>query len=132
MLRKELIIGVFTVFTLLFTFGTALAEDSNDKSILGTDEFVFGAPETKADVAARDYVYDEKQLALIGTEAGGEIASTPQAKSTAANHTYDDEHLVVASTEAGDWEYRFDVQGAEKSEAVADKADKQGATCSNC
>jgi hypothetical protein len=129
MLRKELIIAIFAAFTLLVSSGIALAEDSNDKSILGTDEFTFDAPETQADVAARDYVYDEKQLALIGTEAGGEIASTQQARNAAAIHVYDEEHMVAVGTEAGNWDYRFDGQGSGTSEAVADK---RGATCSNC
>jgi hypothetical protein len=129
MLRKELIIGIFTAFTLLVSFGTAIAEDSNDKSILGTDEFVFNAPETKADVAARNYVYDEEQLALIGTEHGGEIASTPKALKAARDYVYDQEHLALVGTEAGDWEFRFDDQGTGTSEAIADKRD---ATCSKC
>ncbi len=101
MLKKELIIGVFATSVILASFGTALAEDSNDKSILGTDEFTFNASETKADVAARNYVYDYEQLALIGTEAGGEIASTPQALRAAANHVYDEEQLALIGTEAG-------------------------------
>ena len=121
MLRKELIIGIFVAFTLLVTFGTALAEDSNDKSILGTDEFTFNAPETKADVAARNYVYDEEQLALISTEAGGEIASTPKALHAARNFVYDEERLAVVGTEAGDWKFRFDGQGSGTSEVIADK-----------
>ena len=129
MLRKELIIGIFTAFTLLVSFGTALAEDSNDKSILGTDEFTFDAPETKADVAARNYVYDEEQLALVGTEAGSEVTSTPKALQAARNYGYDKEYLAAAGTEAGDWEFRFDDQGTGTSEVIADKQD---ATCSKC
>ena len=129
MLRKELIISIFVAFTLVFSFGTALAEDSNDTSILGTDEFVFDAPETKADVAARNYVYDEKQLNLIGTEAGGEIVSTPKALHAARNYSYDEESLAAVGTEAGNWGYRFDGQGSGRNEAIADKQD---ATCSTC
>jgi hypothetical protein len=129
MLRKELIIGIFTAFTLLVSFGTALAEDSNDKSILGTDEFTFDASETKADVAARNYVYDEEQLALVGTEAGSEVTSTPKALQAARNYGYDKEYLAAAGTEAGDWEFRFDDQGTGTSEVIADKRD---ATCSKC
>ena len=129
MLRKELIIGIFTAFTLLVSFGTALAEDSNDKSILGTDEFTFDASETKADVAARNYVYDEEQLALVGTEAGSEVTSTPKALQAARNYGYDKEYLAAAGTEAGDWEFRFDDQGTGTSEVIADKQD---ATCSKC
>jgi hypothetical protein len=129
MLRKELIIGVFVAFTLLVSFGNALAEDSNDKSILGTDEFTFDAPETKADVAVRNHVYDEKQLAMIGTEAGSEIASTPKALHAARNNNYDEEQLAAVGTEAGNWEFRFDGQGSGTNEAIADKRD---ATCSKC
>ncbi len=129
MLRKEFIIGIFAAFTLLASFGTALAEDSNDKSILGTDEFVFDTPETEADVAAGNYVYDEKQLAMIGTEAGSEIASTPKALHAARNNNYDEEHLAVVGTEAGEWEYRFDGPGTGMGEVIADKRD---ATCSKC
>ena len=129
MLRKELIIGVFAAFILLSSFGTALAEDSNDKSILGTDEFTFDAPETKADVAARDYVYDEEQLALIGTEAGGEMVSTPKALRASRSHNYDEEHLVAVGTEAGNWEFRFNEQRTGAGETIADKRDS---TCSKC
>ena len=129
MLRKELIIGVFAVFTLLVSFGTALAEDSNDKSILGTDEFVFDAPETTADVAARNYVYDEEQLALIGTEGGGEIASTPEALNAARSYNYDEEHLAKVGTEAGNWEFQFADQGTGMSEVIVDKRD---AVCNEC
>lgn len=129
MLRKEIIVGIFAAFTLLLSFGTALAEDSNDTSITGSDEFVFNAPETKADVAARNYVYDEDQLALIGTEAGSEVASAPKALRAARNHGYNEERLAVVGTEAGDWEFRFGGQGSGTSEAIADKRD---ATCSNC
>jgi hypothetical protein len=75
MLKKELIIGVLATFS---------------------------APETAADGAARNYVYDQEQLALIGTEAGGEIASTPQALRAAKNYAYNEERLAVVGTEAGD------------------------------
>ena len=123
MLKKQLIIGVLATSVLLGSFGTALAEDSNDKSILGTDEFSFEYSETAADVAARNYVYDQEQLDLIGTEAGGEIASTPQAQSAARNYDYNKEHLAVVGTEAGDWEFRSYDQGTATSEAIADKRD---------
>ena len=105
MLRKELIIGVLATSVILGSFGTALAEDSNDKSILGTDEFSFESSETAADVTARNYVYDQDQLDLIGTEVGGEIASTPQALRAARNYDYNKEHLAVVGTEAGAWEF---------------------------
>ena len=106
MFRKELIIGVLATSVILGSFGTALAEDSNDKSILGTDEFSCEYSETAADVAARNYVYDQEQLDLIGTEAGGEITSTPQALRAARNYDYNKEQLAVVGTEAGDWEFR--------------------------
>jgi hypothetical protein len=121
MFRKELIIGVLATSVILGSFGTALAEDSNDKSILGTDEFSFESSETAADVAARNYVYDQEQLDLIGTEAGGEIASTPQALRAARDHDYNKEQLAVVGTEAGDWEFQSYDQGSESNEAVADK-----------
>ena len=121
MFKKELIIGVLATSVLLGSFGTALAEDSNDKSILGTDEFSFESSETAADVAARNYVYDQEQLDLIGTEAGGEITSTPQALRAARNYEYNKERLAVVGTEAGVWEFRFDDQGSGGNEAVADK-----------
>jgi hypothetical protein len=129
MLRKELIVGIFAAFTILILFGTALAEDSNDKSILGTDEFTFDAPETKADVASRNYVYDKEPLALVGTEAGSEVTSIPQAQQAARNYVYDEERLAAVGTEAGDWKFRVDDQGSGTSEVIADKRD---ATCSKC
>ena len=121
MFRKELIIGVLATSVLLGSFGTALAEDSNDKSILGTAEFTFSASEAAVDEAARNYVYDQEQLDLIGTEAGGEIASTPQALHAAANNIYNEEQSAVVATEAGDWEYKYDDQGSGASEVATDK-----------
>jgi hypothetical protein len=121
MLNKELIIGVLATSVILGSFGSALAESSNDKSILGTDEFTFKALETKADVAARNYAYDLEQLTLIGTEAGGEIASMTQALHAAVNNVYDVEQSTVVGTEAGDWEYKYNDQGSGTSEVATDK-----------
>lgn len=130
MLRKELIISVSVVFALLVTFGTALAEDeSRDSSILGSDEYTFDAPQTETDVAASNHVYDEEQLARVGTEAGSEIASSPKALKAASNHNYNEVRMAAVGTEAGDWEYRYDAQGSGSSEAVADK---RNATCNKC
>ena len=130
MLRKELIISVSVVFALLVSFGTALAEDEGrDTSILGSDEYTFDAPQTDADVAASNHVYDQEQLASIGTEAGSEIVSSPKALNAARNHGYDDVRMAAVGTEAGNWEYRYDGQGSGTGEAVADKRD---ATCNKC
>jgi|GEM_PF-2484462 len=122
MLKKEFIIGVLATSVIFGSLGTAFAEDSNDKSILGTDEYSFDAPGTTADEAARNHVYDQEQLALIGTEAGGEIVSTPQALNAANNHAYSEERLAVVGTEAGDWEYRSYEEGSRTSDAVAQVA----------
>ena len=122
MLKKELIIGVLATSVILGSLGTAFAEDSNDKSILGTDEFSFETSQTAADAAARNYVYDQEQLALIGTEAGGEIVSTPQALNAANNHAYSEDRLAVVGTEAGDWEYLSYEEGSRTSDAVAQVA----------
>ena len=70
MFKKELIIGVIATSVLLGSFGSALAEDSNATSILGIDEFTFETTDTTSDAAARNYVYDQEQLAVVGTEAG--------------------------------------------------------------
>jgi hypothetical protein len=129
MLRKQLIIATFASFALLATFGTAFAENSHDKSILGTDEFVFNAPETKADVAARNYVYDHAQLALIGTENGGEIASTPKALLAASSYGYDQQALADVGTERGISDFNFNDQNARTGETVADK---NKVLCANC
>ena len=51
MLKKELIIGVLATSVLLGSFGTALAESSNDKSI-------------------SNYDYSKECLAVVGTGAG--------------------------------------------------------------
>ena len=129
MLRKELIVGIFAAYNLLVSFGTALAEDSNDKSILGADKFTFDAPETKADVAARNYGHDEEQLALVSTEAGSEVTSAPQAQQAASNYVYNEERLAAVGNEAGDWKYSFDGQVSGTSEGLADKreaADNKG------
>jgi len=128
MLKKSLIIGAFSVFSLLGLLGTAFAED-NDNSILGTDQFTFNAPETKADVAARNYVYDQEQLALIGTEGGGEITSSPKALEAARTHDYDQGQLAKVGTEGGNWQFSFDNQASRTNEAVAGKQD---VLCNNC
>lgn len=128
MLKKSLIIGILTAFSLLGLLGTALAENG-DNSILGTDQFTFNTPETKADVAARNHIYDQEQLALVGTEAGGEITSSPRALEATRSHGYDQDHLAKVGTEGGNWEFSFDNQASRTNEAVAGK---QEVNCSSC
>ncbi|MCK5209047.1 MAG: hypothetical protein KAQ79_13530 [Cyclobacteriaceae bacterium] len=131
MLTKELIIGIFAAFIIMVSFGTALAEDT-DKSLLGADEYIFDAPEMETDVAARNYVYNDEHLALLATEAGGEVVSTPSPLQAAGNNSYNQDRLVAAGSEAGDdWEFRFDDQGLGAREAIADKQDRD-AICTNC
>ena len=71
MLTKQLIISILATFFFLGLLGTAFAGENDYTSVLGSDQFTFNAPQTKADVAARDHVYNQENLATVGTEAGG-------------------------------------------------------------
>ena len=132
MLTKQLIISVFATFFFLGLLGTAFAGENDYTSILGSDEFAFNAPETKADVAARNYVYDQEHLAAVGTEAGdweySFNAPETNADVAARNHVYNQENLATIGTEAGGPEFTF--ESAE--EAVAGESGKKDAVCSNC
>ena len=129
MFKKSLSIGLLTVASLIGLLGTSFAEDRSS-GLLGKDEFVFNAPETKADVAARNYVYDQEELAMIGTEGGGEIKPTAKTLEAARSHNYDQEKLANVGTEGGNWEFSFDDRSSHSNQAVADQRD---AVCSsNC
>jgi hypothetical protein len=99
MFKKELIIGVLATFFLMGMLGTAFAENEigsvqfsfdaqgmNHEAAINHDynqehlaavgneagdwKIDFAAPESKADIAAKDYNYNQQHLALVGTEAG--------------------------------------------------------------
>jgi hypothetical protein len=67
---RTFVIVSLTLGLFLGLFGTAFAGEGEYKSLLGTDEFVFDAPLTKADLAAANYQYNQEQLSVIGTERG--------------------------------------------------------------
>lgn len=125
MLKKSMVLGFLVT---LFTFallGTAFAEN-NDPSLLGYDEFKFNAPETKADIAAQSYDYDQAQLAAVGTEAGAWKftfnAPVTKAEIAARNHDYGNQGLAAVSTEAGDWEYTIASTKTKTGEAIVNEA----------
>ena len=74
MFKKGLIVCVLATFFFLGLLGTSFAGEANYESKIGTEagnwEYNFDAPETKADVAAMNYQYDQEPLARVGTEAG--------------------------------------------------------------
>jgi hypothetical protein len=104
-MKNVLTVGVLMAFMTLGIVGSAFAEDSHDKSILGTDQFSFNAPETKADVVAKNYVYNQQRLEQVGTEAGNAQFDfdAPETKAELAtkNYDYDSQKLRMVGTEAG-------------------------------
>lgn len=101
MLKKSLLVILLAAAFSLGLFGNDCAEDRST-SLLGTDQFSFNAPETKAGVAARNHIYDQEQLAVIGREGGGEIKSSPkEALQTAQSYKYNQEELAFLGTEGG-------------------------------
>ena len=135
MFKKEFIIGLLTTFLCLGLIGTAFAGEGDYDSILGTDEFKFDAPVTKADIAAKAYSYDQNSLALVGTEAGNwEFrfdAPLTKADIAARNHKYNQESLALVGTEAGNWEFRFKDVDTMSSESVANEGNVD-TVCPDC
>lgn len=70
MLKSNSIIAVLSVFLMLGFVSTASAGEGEYSNLLGTDEYVFNASETDAEIAAKRHVYDQKELGLRGSEAG--------------------------------------------------------------
>jgi len=109
MLKKEFIITLLVVFV-SFGFVTAVFAENSETSLLGTDEFNFNAQKTSADVAAQNHVYNQENLAKVGTEAGNWVydfdAPVTAADNAARYYAYDHERLERIGTEAGDWEQR--------------------------
>ena len=99
------------------SFGTALA-GSNDLA----NKIMSDTSETKADVAARDYVHEER-IALYGSEGSNEaeyeIVSTPKALHAAANYDYN---------QAEDWQLRVDDSGGSNTGFL----DENRVICVNC
>ena len=138
MFKKEFTVGVLATFLFLGLLGTAFAE-SSETSLLGTDQFTFDAPETKADIAAKNFVYNQEQLASVGTERGDSEFNfdAPETKADAAanSYVYNQEHLASVGTERGDSEFRFRdtrTKANNANEAVAEKGNTQDAVCKGC
>lgn len=125
MLKKSLVLGFLVTLFTIAMLGTAFAEN-NDPSILGYDEFQFNAPETKADIAARSYDYDQAYLTSVGTEAGAWKFqfNAPETKAdiAAKNYDYGNQGLAAVGTEAGDWEYTFESAKSKTGEAIVNEA----------
>ena len=127
MLKKQLIVTVFAIFFLLGSFGTALA-------VIESEAGEANAPETKAEVAAKNSVYIVEQVALYDSEGSYEveyeIVSTSKALLAAANHDYVEDHLAgVGLEQEEDSQPRADGHGSGMKGVIADKRD---ATCSSC
>ena len=108
-MKNVIKVGVLVGFMTLGIVGSALAEQPNDKSILGADEFSFAAPQTEADIAAKNYAYDQERLKLVGTEGGDWQFdfNAPETKAdlAAKNYQYDPMKLKMAGTDMGYDEY---------------------------
>lgn len=133
MLRINFIVGALVAFLFLGLAGVAVAGEGNSRDILGTDEYRNSVPETNADWAARDYVYDQEALARVGTEGGNLdfIFDAPESKAdiAARDHVYDQDSLARVGTEGGSLEFNF----SQQSDAdVAGKGDSMNTKCSNC
>jgi hypothetical protein len=138
MFRKKFIIGVLATFFFMGFLGTAFAENS-ETSLIGTDQFTFDAPASTNNAAASKHVYNQEQLALVGTEAGvWEFkfdAPETKAELAAKNYVYDQEHLASVGTEGGNWEFKFDAprtKANNANEAVAEKGNMKDAVCKGC
>ena len=108
-MKNVIKVGVLVGFMTLGLVGAAFAEQPNDKSILGTDEFSFNAPITETDIAAQKYVYDQERLKLVGTEGGdwqfNFNAPETKADLAAKNYNYDPVKLKMVGTNMGYDEY---------------------------
>ncbi len=136
MFIKNIIVGMLAAFLCFGMIGTAFAGEGDYDSILGTDEFKFDAPVTKADIAARNYDYNQKSLAAVRTEAGSWEykfdAPDTKADIAARNHDYNQDSLALVGTEAGDWGVKFKTSDTKASEAVANEGKKEDAVCTDC
>lgn len=135
MLKKQYIISILVTLLSFGFIATVVAGENDESTILGSDEFRFDAPETEIDVAARNHVYDQERLALIGSEAGAwqynPNAAETKSDIAARNHDYDQRQLASVGTEAGNWEYSFNPSTDVSDVAGSDARDKD-AVCSNC
>ncbi|MBW2689952.1 MAG: hypothetical protein JRC99_08480 [Deltaproteobacteria bacterium] len=141
MFKKELFTSILVAFFCVGLVGTALAgEVIYDGSEAGSDEFTFDAP-TEVNDAAKNHVYNEESLAIIGTEAGDwefkYDAPETKADVAARNYNYNQESLASIGTEAGNDEFRFDasernVYGSAPNEAVADGSEIKDVICNGC
>jgi hypothetical protein len=115
MITKKFFIVSLAVSLLFGLFGTAFAGEADYKTIVGTDQFVFNAPQTMADLAASHYVYDQQKLALVGTEKGSDQFNfdAPVSKEdlAARSYNYDPNQLAAVGTEKGSCQFKFETMG---------------------
>ena len=108
-MKNVIKVGVLVGFMTLGLVGAAFAEQPNDNSILGTDQFSFSTPQTEADIAAQNHDYDQERLAKVGSEAGNWQfdfdAPETKADLAAQNYHYDSQKLHMVGTEYGYDEY---------------------------
>lgn len=129
MFKNELIISILVAFFFVGFLGTAFAESelTSDASVSINNE------------AAINHIYNQNDLAMVGTEGGNwEFKfDTPETKAdlAAKNYNYDQEHLALVGTEGGDWKFSFDVPEAKASnatEATAKENSVKDAVCKAC
>lgn len=109
--RFSFIGGLVALLLLGLTATSFAGVHADQRNDIGTEaggdwRFVFDAPETKADIAAQNYSYDDARLARIGTEAGVDWrldfdAPPTRADIAAQNHDYSIERMSLVGTEAG-------------------------------
>lgn len=120
-----------TILLTLALVGTASADIGSEA---GNWEYRHNAPETKAEVAAQNYVYDANALNKISTEAGNWENSFDVPKTAseiaAQSYRYSEGTLQNIGTEAGNWEPQFNA-GQNSNKSVAEK-DNQKTLCNNC
>lgn len=136
MFKKELIISVLVAFLFMGFIGTAFAEQNNDTSILGSDQFSFDANNSMNSEAAINHDYNQEHLAVVGTEAGDWkidfAAPESKAEMAANNYNYNQQHLALVGTESGDWKFNNTAPETTGNEEQTTATNKQGSMCSGC
>ncbi|HKJ04227.1 MAG TPA: hypothetical protein VJ974_01410 [Geopsychrobacteraceae bacterium] len=134
MTKMAVRIGMTASFLFLILTGAA---NAGSQPAIGTEagdwEIKFDSPETKADLAAQNYEYNEESFAVMGTEAGNwEFrVNAPKTKAdlAAQNYKYDKESFAAMGTEAGNWNSNFNSSDTKTDRVVAKEGDNTKTDC---